>query len=53
MFDGGYRMIVETEPAPNVPARTEEAYYCRTADAGPPPLICYSAEKGHTVPCEP
>lgn len=52
IFGDGPRMIIETEPGPGVPARTEEAFYCRKADAGPPPLICFSAEMGRTVPCE-
>lgn len=51
--DVGYRMVVETEPFLGYPARREETRYCRAADAPPPPLICFDAEKAQTYPCEP
>lgn len=51
--DVGYEMVVETEPFLGYPGRREETRYCRAADAPPPPLICFDAEKAQTYPCEP
>ncbi|MDP2800715.1 MAG: hypothetical protein Q8O26_02420 [Phreatobacter sp.] len=53
MMDDGYRMMIEREPVLGQPARTEEVFYCRRPSDPEPVLMCFSREKGHTVPCEP
>lgn len=53
MLDGGRRMIVDTEPVLGQPALTEDTFFCRMPGDPMPKMICFSAEKGHSVPCEP
>ncbi|MCA0405243.1 MAG: hypothetical protein LCH39_03725 [Proteobacteria bacterium] len=53
MEANGFKMLVETEPYLDYPARREEARYCRGANDPPPPLICFDEKKGGTYPCEP